>query len=108
VLAQLTAPEEDYILIPYNPMIENIENYADTAIQFGFSTLFVSALPIAPFFSLVSNYVKVKVITWKLTNVSVFILVYLYCYYYIYYYYYYNYSCINALFLWALKTLAPG
>eukprot|EP01040_Poterioochromonas_malhamensis_P012080 gene12080-13202_t len=38
----LTPPEEDYILIRYDVQIENIKNYADAAIQFGFSTLFVS------------------------------------------------------------------
>ncbi len=47
-----------------------IQNYADTAIQFGFSTLFVTALPCASFFSLISNYVKTKFNLWKLSDVS--------------------------------------
>ena len=34
--------------------------------QYGFTVLFITALPIATFFSLVSNYVKLKVQTWKL------------------------------------------
>jgi hypothetical protein len=68
--AFFTPPEEDYILIPYNDQIENIKNYADCAIQFGFGTLFVSALPISPFLSLVSNYVKSKVIAYNLTKVK--------------------------------------
>ncbi|RYG65223.1 hypothetical protein EON64_12375, partial [archaeon] len=66
----LTPAEEDYVLINYDPMIENIGNYADAAIQFGFAVLFVTALPIASFLSLVSNYVKAKVIGWKLCAVS--------------------------------------
>lgn len=67
--AYFTPPEEDYILIDYDDQIENIKNYADAAIQFGFGTLFVSALPISPFLSLVSNYVKSKVIAWNLTKI---------------------------------------
>jgi hypothetical protein len=67
---KLSPPEEDYILMQFNDKVGNIENYADAAIQFGFSTLFVSALPIAPFLSLVANYVRAKVIAWKLLKVS--------------------------------------
>mmetsp|Transcript_21436 Transcript_21436/g.30713 ORF Transcript_21436/g.30713 Transcript_21436/m.30713 type:complete len:368 (+) Transcript_21436:20-1123(+) len=83
--------EEDYMLMEYDPMLlkcrkiyvvctnrhyrasnfqfgrlESITNYADIAVQFGFSMLFVTALPIASFFSLLSNYAKVKFNAWKL------------------------------------------
>jgi hypothetical protein len=64
----LTPAEEDYVLMTYNSTIEGIANYADLAIQFGFAVLFVTALPIASFLSLASNYVKAKAVGWKLTK----------------------------------------
>jgi hypothetical protein len=67
--SRLTPAEFDYMLMEYNSMLDNIENYADTAIQYGFSLLFVTALPCAAFFSLVSNYFKSKLNLWKLVSV---------------------------------------
>jgi len=64
----LSPPEEDFMLMSYDPLIEGIKNYADTTIQYGFSLLFVTALPCASFFSLLSNYVKVKCNLWKLST----------------------------------------
>jgi anoctamin-10/anoctamin-7 len=67
---KLTPAEKDYILLNYDPMIESIKNYADTAVQYGFTLLFITALPCASFFSLVNNYVKTKFNMWKLITVS--------------------------------------
>ena len=64
----MTPPEEDYLLLPTNPMQFSIALYADTAIQFGYVTLFVTALPAAPLCALVSNAVMIKVTTLKLVN----------------------------------------
>jgi uncharacterized membrane protein YeaQ/YmgE (transglycosylase-associated protein family) len=68
----ITPPEKDYVLLNYETMIENINNYADTAIQYGFTVLFITALPVASFFSLVSSHWKVKFLTWKMCDVSSF------------------------------------
>lgn len=68
-LSRLTPAEHDYMLMDYNGMLNGIECYADTAIQYGFSVLFVTALPCAAFFSLVSNFIKSKLNLWKLTTV---------------------------------------
>ena len=57
------------MLMEYDNMIDSITNYADTAIQYGFTVLFVTALPIAAFLSLFNNYVKVKFRAWKLFSV---------------------------------------
>ena len=57
------------ILIHIIGLIENINLYADAAIQYGFSTLFVTALPIAPCLSFVSNYFKSKLNIWKTIKV---------------------------------------
>jgi anoctamin-10/anoctamin-7 len=67
--SRLTPAEHDYMLMDYNGMLDGIECYADTAIQYGFSVLFVTALPCAPFFSLISNYFKSKLNLWKLVTV---------------------------------------
>ncbi|RYH21304.1 hypothetical protein EON65_21005 [archaeon] len=62
----ITKAENEYYLMQYKPMIDSIQNYADTAVQYGFTLLFITALPCASFFSLLNNYVKVKFTTWKL------------------------------------------
>ena len=67
---RLTPAEHDYMLMDYNGMLDGIECYADTAIQYGFALLFVTALPCAAFFSLVSNYFKSKLNLWKLISVN--------------------------------------
>jgi hypothetical protein len=67
-LLKLTPPEDDYVLMDYNIMLEGINNFADTALQFGFSCLFVTAFPVAPLFALLSNHAKMKGIAWKLTK----------------------------------------
>ena len=72
----LTPAEEDYMLMQYEPMLASIQNYADTAVQYGFTLLFITALPCASFFSLVNNYVKVKVNAWKLITVSRYIYIF--------------------------------
>jgi len=53
-------------LMEYDNMIDSITNYAETAIQYGFTVLFATALPIAAFLSLFNNYVRVKFRIWKL------------------------------------------
>jgi hypothetical protein len=77
----ITPAEKDYMLLNYEVTLESINCYADTAIQYGFSLLFITALPIASFMSLVSNYFKVKFNSWKICDVSsiVFSLSFLLC-----------------------------
>jgi anoctamin-10/anoctamin-7 len=52
----------------YEPVVESIQCYADTAVQFGFSLLFITALPCASFFSLLNVYIKTKFNMWKLAT----------------------------------------
>lgn len=54
------------MLNKYDNMEESINLYADTAIQYGFMTLFITALPIACCFALITNHVKCKMNAWKL------------------------------------------
>lgn len=62
----LTNSEKDFFLMEYDTTIESIYRYSDTAIQFGFTVLFVTALPAAAFLSLLSNYAKLRFDMWKL------------------------------------------
>lgn len=46
----------------------SLEDYAEVAIQFGYTALFVSALPFAAAFALISNIVEIKGDAYKLLN----------------------------------------
>jgi len=65
---QLTPAEKDYMLLDYASLVQNIQVYADTAVQYGFTLLFITALPCACLCSLISNYFKVKFQAWKLIS----------------------------------------
>jgi hypothetical protein len=66
----LTPPEMDLMLMEYDSTLESIRIYADSAVQYGFMLLFVTALPCAMLLSLVNNYVKMKFNAWKILTVS--------------------------------------
>lgn len=66
---ELTVAERDYLLMPYNSMLDGIYLYADRAVEFGFMILFVVALPISPLLSLVNCYIKLKFQMWKQLSV---------------------------------------
>lgn len=46
----------------------SLDDYADVAIQFGYTALFVSALPMAATFAFVSNICNIRGNGWKLLN----------------------------------------
>ncbi len=52
----------------YDVVTSSLEDYAEVAIQFGYTALFVSALPFAATFALVSNVVEIKGDAFKLIN----------------------------------------
>jgi anoctamin-10/anoctamin-7 len=66
--AKVSFPEKDYTLMLYDTTKESIASYADQAVQFGFSLLFITALPCASFFSLLNVYIKTKFNMWKLAT----------------------------------------
>jgi hypothetical protein len=63
-------PEHEYMMLPYDTLMDNLELFSDVAVQFGFMMLFVIALPISLFFTLLSNYVRVKLQLWKAMNLK--------------------------------------
>lgn len=66
---QLTPAEEEFMLINYDPFMENIKAYADSVVQWGYMMLFIGALPLTFAFGLFNNYVKMKLHAWKLFKV---------------------------------------
>jgi hypothetical protein len=67
--AVLTPAEKDFLLVPYQTIIESISAYSDTAIQYGYTMLFITALPIATFLSMINNWARVKFYLFKLFKV---------------------------------------
>lgn len=56
----LVRPERERMLHPYDTRISEIGEYIYVAVQFGYMGLFASALPIAPLFVLMSNFIEVS------------------------------------------------
>ena len=52
--------EKDNDLVPLNQHGLFFE-YLELIIQYGFTTLFVAALPLAPFFALINNYFEIRI-----------------------------------------------
>lgn len=62
----LTQAEEDFILLGYDSMQNSIYQFADIATTFGFLSMFVTALPIAPCFTLVNNTIRAHLFNYNL------------------------------------------
>jgi anoctamin-10/anoctamin-7 len=65
---KMTSVEQEFLLEPYNGNLKIITQYAEIAIQFGYTALFASALPIASLFGFFSNWINLKATSWKLLN----------------------------------------
>jgi hypothetical protein len=64
-----TVPELQYNLLAYEVMTNNLQDYAEIAVQFGYMTIFIVALPASCMVSLINNFVEMKVDGWKMCNV---------------------------------------
>lgn len=69
----LSPPELDFMLMKYDSILENVRKYSDTVIQYGYTILFIAALPCAPFMTLIYSYLKMKFQALKLLTVSFYI-----------------------------------
>jgi hypothetical protein len=65
----ITRPEKEYLLQQYDEQGNNIADYADVTIQFGYTAMFVSALPLAASFAYISNIINTQGNAWKLLNI---------------------------------------
>eukprot|EP01031_Cornospumella_fuschlensis_P027354 gene27354-33040_t len=66
---KISRPEAEARLEKYDTMSSSLEEYAEVAIQFGYTALFVTALPMAAACALLSNIMEMKGDGWKMLNV---------------------------------------
>mmetsp|Transcript_3548 Transcript_3548/g.3695 ORF Transcript_3548/g.3695 Transcript_3548/m.3695 type:complete len:364 (-) Transcript_3548:395-1486(-) len=57
--------ENEYMMDEYD-RVDSIQDYKYIVLQFGFLTLFVAAVPFAPFLAMIINYLEIRVDGWKL------------------------------------------
>ena len=65
----LVRPEVEFLMDNYDVFQATLGDYAEVAIQFGYMAMFVTALPIAALFALISNIAEVKGDAWKLLTI---------------------------------------
>jgi anoctamin-10/anoctamin-7 len=56
-------------VIQYDPLFSLLQDYSEVVIQFGYTALFASALPIASCIAFITNTVWIKGLIWKLFHV---------------------------------------
>jgi len=64
----VTRPEKEFMLEEYAQPQDTIGDYAEVAVSFGYTALFVSALPIAAACFMLFNIAQIKGDGWKLLN----------------------------------------
>lgn len=57
--------EGQYTLMPYDTLQSTLQDYAGLTINYGYTTLFVCAFPLAPTMSCVSAYIQIRIDGWK-------------------------------------------
>lgn len=59
-----------FTLEEYDAFYDSFADYLEMAVQYGYSCLWATAFPLAPFMSLVNNWLEIRVDSYKLTFVS--------------------------------------
>jgi threonine/homoserine/homoserine lactone efflux protein len=65
---EMSEIEKNYTMHVYDVMLGPFDDYAEMAIQFGYTTMFVAAFPLATVLSFINNYVEIRVDAWKLCH----------------------------------------
>ena len=63
---EMSEVETAFMMEEYDVMLGPFNDFAELVIQFGFTTMFVAAFPLASLMSYVNNYVELRVDGWKL------------------------------------------
>eukprot|EP00600_Ochromonadales_sp_CCMP1393_P002315 CAMPEP_0174981828 /NCGR_PEP_ID=MMETSP0004_2-20121128/16120_1 /TAXON_ID=420556 /ORGANISM="Ochromonas sp., Strain CCMP1393" /LENGTH=728 /DNA_ID=CAMNT_0016233643 /DNA_START=101 /DNA_END=2287 /DNA_ORIENTATION=+ len=64
----MSVPEKEFLLDQYDQLSASIEDYADVAITYGYTALFVTALPMASLLALISIIFEIRSDGFKLLN----------------------------------------
>ncbi|KAJ1402302.1 calcium-activated chloride channel-domain-containing protein [Ochromonadaceae sp. CCMP2298] len=64
--SELSEVESAFLMPHYDVMLGTFDDFAEMVIQFGYTTMFVAAFPLATVLSFVNNYVEIRVDAWKL------------------------------------------
>jgi hypothetical protein len=67
--SDLTLVERTFMKADYEELGGTLEDYATSIILFGFTTMFISAFPLATCMSLVNVFVEMRLVAWKLSYV---------------------------------------
>ena len=62
----ISTGEREYRMPVYDQMKGSIDDYSELAIQFGYMTFFLSALPVSAMFSFLNNFVEIRTDAYKL------------------------------------------
>eukprot|EP01041_Mallomonas_annulata_P005923 gene5923-11952_t len=65
-LVTMPQPEREFLLVPYDNLDSSIEHYANAAILFGYTTIFITSLPLASLFACICEFATVKLDAWML------------------------------------------
>jgi hypothetical protein len=65
---EMSEIEKTYTMQDYDVMLGIFDDYAEMTIQFGYTTMFVAAFPLAALLSFINNYVEIRVDGWKLCH----------------------------------------
>lgn len=57
--------EKQYCLAPYDTLLTTLTDYAALTVNYGYTTLFVCAFPLAPTMSCISAYIQIRIDGWK-------------------------------------------
>lgn len=65
---KISRPEKEMLLDPYDVINNSLSDYSEIAVQFGYTSMFITALPIAAVFSLFCNVCEIRGDGWKILN----------------------------------------
>ncbi len=66
--SKLVRPEKEYFMQRYDTTTIALDSFTNLVIQYGYTALFITALPLASTFALVTNIAEAKADAWKLLN----------------------------------------
>jgi hypothetical protein len=67
---ELSRPEVENLRLPYDGLKENLQSYINVCIQFGYTSMFVTALTVSPLLALIVLFIDMKGELWSLIQLK--------------------------------------